>query len=143
VAPAQPSANARGLAFTREALQGAWGDILAEARAEGPFLGQALAACELGDVAAPVVALRLADPDPGMAMTLERQKERLTALLGRVLGAPVELRVEGGEAPAAAPRARPQRLSDQSLRADRLKGLRARDPSLDAAADALDLEIVE
>jgi DNA polymerase-3 subunit gamma/tau len=142
-APSQPPAAVRGLAFTREALQGAWADILAEARAEGPFLGQALAACELADVAAPVIALRMADADPGMALTLERQKERLAGLLGRMVGTTVDLRLQGGDAPAPAARTRPQRLDDQTLRADRLKGLRARDPALDAAADALDLEIVD
>jgi DNA polymerase-3 subunit gamma/tau len=143
-APAAPPAvTVRGLAFSREALQGVWADILAEARLEGPFLGQALAACELGDVAAPVIALRMADADPGMALTLERQKERLAGLLGRILGAPVELRLLGADTPAPSARNRPQRLSNQTLQADRLKGLRAKDPSLDAAADALDLEIVD
>jgi DNA polymerase-3 subunit gamma/tau len=141
--PTSPAAAVRGLAFTREALQGVWADILAEARLEGPFLGQALAACELGDVAAPVIALRMADADPGMALTLERQKERLAGLLGRIVGAPVELRLLGAEPPAPSAKTRPQRLSNQALQADRLKGLRAKDPSLDAAADALDLEIVD
>ncbi len=43
----------------------------------------------------------------------------------------------------AAPAQPPKRLSAEGLRADRLKGLRVRDPALDAAAEALDLEIVE
>jgi hypothetical protein len=34
-------------------------------------------------------------------------------------------------------------MSESGIRAARLKGLRARDPALDAAADELDLEIVE
>jgi DNA polymerase-3 subunit gamma/tau len=140
-APPPPSGAGpvRGLPFTRDALRAAWPDILAEARSESPFLGQALAAADLGEVAPPAIGLTLADADPGMAMTLERQRERLEGLLGRVVGQPVQLRIEG-QAPAPA---RPQRLSDEALRADRLKGLRARDPALDAAADALDLEIVE
>jgi DNA polymerase-3 subunit gamma/tau len=141
--PAAPPVAVRGIAFSAEALRGAWADILAEARTEGAFLGQALAACELADVAAPVLALRITDQDPGMALTLERQKGRLAGLLSRVVGSPVDLRFEGGGDPAPATKARPQRLSDQAMRADRLKGLRARDPALDAAADALDLEIVD
>jgi hypothetical protein len=43
-------------------------------------------------------------------------------------------------AAASAPR---RKLSDTSIKADRLKDFRARDPSLDTAADALDLEIVD
>jgi hypothetical protein len=34
-------------------------------------------------------------------------------------------------------------MTDESIRADRLKGLRSRDPALDRAAEELDLEIVE
>jgi hypothetical protein len=34
-------------------------------------------------------------------------------------------------------------MSESGIRAERLKGLRARDPALDVAADELDLEIVE
>jgi hypothetical protein len=45
-------------------------------------------------------------------------------------------------APAAEP-ARAQRLTEGGLRAERLKGLRSRDPALDAVADELDLEIVD
>jgi hypothetical protein len=80
------------------------------------------------------------DTDPGLALTFERQRERLAAVLTRLLGVPVLLALAGDPAPVPE---KPQRLSAEGLRADRLKGLRARDPALDAAAEALDLEIVE
>jgi hypothetical protein len=91
-------------------------------------------------VAAPRLGLRFTDDDPGLALTLERQKERLAALLAKLVGEPVDLALPGGDAAATQP---PKRLSAEGLRADRLKGLRVRDPALDAAAEALDLEIVE
>jgi hypothetical protein len=43
----------------------------------------------------------------------------------------------GAEAP------RPRRLTEESLKADRLKAFRSKDAALDTAADALDLEIVD
>ena len=146
VAPPGPAAQAgpapvvERVAFTRDALAAAWGDIVAAARAESPLLGTALAAAEPAEVAPPRVTLRLTDRDAGLALTLERQRERLGTLLARVVGAPVELMVAEAETAAGQP---PKRLSAEGLRADRLKGLRVRDPALDAAAEALDLEIVE
>ena len=38
---------------------------------------------------------------------------------------------------------RPKRLSEKDLKAERLKEIRGKDQALDAAADALDLEIVD
>ncbi len=128
------------VSFTREALTAAWPDIVLAARAESPLLGTALAATVPTAVAPPRLTLRLTDPDAGLALTLERQRERLAALLARIVGAPVELVVAEGDATSSPP---PKRLSAEALRADRLKGLRVRDPALDAAAEALDLEIVE
>ena len=150
--PAAPSAPAMGapappaapgvdrVSFTLEALTSAWPDIVTAARAQSPLLGTALAATVPADVAPPRLTLRLTDQDAGLALTLERQRERLAALLVRIVGAPVELKVAEGDAVPAQP---PKRLSAEALRADRLKGLRVRDPALDAAAEALDLEIVE
>lgn len=139
--PAATATPAVGpVAFTAAALGAAWADIIAAARAESPLLGTALSATEPATVAPPRLILRLTDTDPGLALTLERQRERLAALFRRLLNAPVELAVaerEGSQAQA------PKRLSAEGLRADRLKGLRGRDPALDVAAEALDLEIVE
>jgi DNA polymerase-3 subunit gamma/tau len=142
VAPPAPAAvPALGrVAFTRDALTAAWPDIVALARAESPLLGTALGATLPDAVAAPRLGRRFTDDDPGLALTLERQKERLAALLAKLVGEPVDLALPGGDAAATQP---PKRLSAEGLRADRLKGLRVRDPALDAAAEALDLEIVE
>jgi len=60
-----------------------------------------------------------------------------------VLGRPVRLRVTEAAPGPDEPTARPQRLSEASLKADRLRTFRAKDPTLDTAADALDLEIVD
>jgi len=140
-APATAAAPVIGrVAFTREALISAWPDIVAAARAESPLLGTALAATLPDQVAPPRLGLRFTDQDAGLGLTLERQKERLSALLVKIVGAPVELAVVDSDAAAAQP---PKRLSAEGLRADRLKGLRVRDPALDVAAEALDLEIVE
>jgi len=140
-APAGAPAPVIGrVAFNREALTSAWPDIVAAARAESPLLGTALAATIPDEVAPPRLGLRFTDQDAGLALTLERQKERLTALLVKIVGGPVELAVADSDAAPAQP---PKRLSAEGLRADRLKGLRVRDPALDAAAEALDLEIVE
>ena len=137
-APAAPSVDR--VSFTLEALTAAWPGIVTAARAESPLLGTALAATMPAAAAPPHLTLRLTDPDAGLALTLERQRERLAALLVRIVGAPVELKVADGDAVQPQP---PKRLSAEALRADRLKGLRVRDPALDAAAEALDLEIVE
>jgi len=47
--------------------------------------------------------------------------------------------------PGAAPvkQDKPKRLSEKDLKAEKLKEFRARDATLDAAAEALDLEIVD
>jgi hypothetical protein len=128
------------VSFTLDALTAAWPGVITAARAESPLLGTAVAATMPAAVAPPHLTLRLTDPDAGLALTLERQRERLAALLGRIVGASVELQVAEGDAVQPQP---PKRLSAEALRADRLKGLRVRDPALDAAAEALDLEIVE
>jgi hypothetical protein len=44
---------------------------------------------------------------------------------------------------AGEPAPRPARLNEQSANAERLKVLRGKDPTLNAAVDALDLELLE
>jgi hypothetical protein len=59
------------------------------------------------------------------------------------MGVPVRLRVVEAAATAPVASAAPRRLTEAALKSDRLRAFRAKDPSLDTAADALDLEIVD
>jgi hypothetical protein len=92
-------------------------------------------------VAPPRLTLAI-DEASGLGMVFEAQRDRLTALLERIVGERVQVELGGG-APAPEAAARPQRITDASAKAERLKGLRAKDPALDIAASELDLEIVE
>jgi DNA polymerase-3 subunit gamma/tau len=145
--PEAPEAVAEprtAIGFDVAGLAGAWADIVAEARKESPFLGEALAAARPIGAVSPGVTLELLDANPVIAERLSRQREVIQALLSRYVGAPVELAI-GSAAPnpeESAP-ARPRRMSDVGARAERLKAMRKKDPALDAAADELDLEIVD
>ena len=140
VAPAQPALT--GLAFTLEALRDRWPDIIAQVRTESRFLAEALAGTEAVGAVPPLLTVGLIEPNPLFLERLEQQAAVIEAVIGHAVGASVRLRVGGGPA-TAAPDPRTRRISDASIRADRLKGFRAKDPTLDAAADELDLEIVE
>lgn len=76
---------------------------------------------------------------------LEHKRDAIAKLVGEYVSGPVKVVIAAGE-PASAKQAsgsRPARLTEETANAERLKVLRAKDPSLGAAVDALDLEIVE
>ena len=130
--------------FSVAGLEASWAAVVADARKESPFLGEALGAARPIAASAPNVTLELLDPNPVIAERLNRQRELVQGILTRYLGAPVQV---GLGSSAASPEenapARPKRMSDAGARAERLKTLRKKDPALDAAADELDLEIVD
>ena len=133
-------------------LSGHWSDLVAAARVKSPFLGEALASARPLAVAGSRVTLEMSDVNPIFQETLERQHRQVEALLATHVGAAVTI---GFASPPSAPspdaetepgdtkNPRPRRLSDAQLKAERLKATRAADAALDAAADALDLEIVD
>ena len=89
------------------------------------------------------MAVALKENNQMHAESLERQRDVVERVIGERVGAPVRLEVrppEGGGGPGAA---RPRRRTDASDRAERLQALRAKDPVLDAAAEALDLEMTD
>ena len=113
-----------------------------EHRARSRFLGEALAATRLGAVEASALTVVLEEPNAVFAQGLQAQAGTVEEVLRRVTGQSLRLRVtEAG--PDAGEPAKPRSITEAGLKADRLRSLRAKDPALDTAVDALDLEIVD
>jgi DNA polymerase-3 subunit gamma/tau len=128
--------------LTVDRLRTLWPRLVEDARAKSPMLGALLQVTEIAGVDAGTVAIRLLDTNPVHAEGLERQREALAQLVGRYLTEPVRIKLEGaGSGARSTPR--PGRLTEDGARAERLKTLRAQDESLNAAVDALDLELLE
>src|SRR2546426_772345 len=148
--PALPRAVSRAVPpekgpLTLDRLRALWPRIVDDARTKSPMLGALLQVTEVAGVDAGAVTLRLLDTNAVHAEGLERQREALSQLVARYLTGPVRIKLEGagggGSRERSAPR--PTRLTEEGARAERLKTLRAQDPSLNAAVDALDLELLE
>ncbi len=128
--------------LTLDHLRSVWGSIVADARAKAPMLGSLLAEAAVVAVDGTVVTLRPASG--GHAEGLERQRDLLGQVIARYVTEPVRVKL----APAVtddvgSPAARPVRLTEEGANAERLKALRGKDPTLNAAVDALDLELLE
>jgi hypothetical protein len=116
---------------------------VAEVRSASRFLGEALAATAPGGIESPWLIVALGEPNPLFAERLQAQSRMVEEVLHRVTGVALRLRVTEAAGAAGTEPPRPRRLTDESLKADRLKAFRSKDAALDTAADALDLEIVD
>ncbi len=125
---------------TLERLRALWPRIVEDARREKPMLGALLPAVEVAAVDGTTLVVRALEPVHTEG--LERQRDALAHLVGRYLTEAVRITFEA-PAGAAPSRSRPTRLTQDGARAERLKTLRAQDPGLNAAVDALDLELLE
>jgi DNA polymerase-3 subunit gamma/tau len=139
--PAAPPATAK-LAPSIEAIRAGWPAIVVAARVQSRFLGELLAAVEPSELALPWLNVVMREPNQLFAERLEQEAAKVEEILSRTLGQPVRLRVSLAAPPEGSP-APKRRLSDASVKADRLREFRSKDPALDTAADALDLEIVD
>jgi hypothetical protein len=126
-----------------EAVRMAWPELVAEVRAQSRFLGEALAATTPASLDLPWLTVELAEANPLFAERLQAQARAVEEVLERALGQPARLRVVEAAAPRGSAPPAPRKLTEASLKADRLRSFRSKDPSLDTAADALDLEIVD
>jgi hypothetical protein len=139
---APPASSTDRVPAALDAIRVAWPDLVAEVRARSRFLGEALAATTPAGLDVPWLTVELAEANPLFAESLQAQARAVEEVLERALGQPARLRVvEAAREENSSPPAR--KLTEASLKADRLRTFRAKDPSLDTAADALDLEIVD
>jgi DNA polymerase-3 subunit gamma/tau len=143
--PAAEPPGRRAVEFTLAGLLQAWPDLVTAARNQSRFLGEALAASRPAGVEPPGVTLAVPDGNPMHLEALGRQRDAVERLLGQAVGGPVQIALAGapeGPSGGGGP-SRPRRLSEAEARAERLKVLKSRDPALEAAADSLDLEVLE
>lgn len=91
--------------------------------------------------AAGELTVALDEPNDFHAKAIEQAAPDLLSVLGDWFQGLSRIAVyrEG----AAAPVERPKRVTDDMVKAERLNSLRRKNPALDAAIEALDLEIVE
>jgi DNA polymerase-3 subunit gamma/tau len=134
--------SAEPVPLTVEGLRGAWPDVAAQARQQGPLVGTLFDVLVPREVSESTVTLEISEGHDHMAEGARRQRPAIESVLARALGR--SIRVALAAPPGAEPRGvRPKLLSSKDLQDERLRELRGLDPALDAAADALDLEILE
>jgi len=159
-APVAPApARMPGAPLTLEAVRAAWPDIVAAARSEKPMTANALADAEPVSCDGAAVRLRALGGNPMTAEGLARGRAAIEAIVARVVGAAVRVTVADAqaspraEAPAgpqpatgtrtASPGSPPARVTATGAKAERLKALRQKDPTLGSAMDSLDLDLLE
>src|SRR2546422_8327921 len=125
---------------TLENVRSIWSQVVNDARGKTPLLGSLLAESEVAAVEGRDIMVR-----PGHAVHaegLERQRETIAQLVGRYISEAPRIKIieQGAVRTAASP---PSRMTAEGATAERLKTLRAKDPTLSAAVDALDLELLE
>ena len=132
---------------TLGAVQAAWADIVAAAKAGKPMVGNALEDAQPVAYEGGVIRLHCLGGNPLTREGLSRNREAVEATVSRVLDTPVKvvLGEPDGAARSGPPAPLPpsQRLSATGAKAERLQALRKRDPSLDSAIDSLDLDLLE
>jgi DNA polymerase III subunit gamma/tau len=126
-----------------DAISAAWPAMVVAVRAYSRFLGEAFASTEPSELELPWLTVVMREPNQLFTERLLQEAGKVEEVLSRSLGQPVRLRVGAtAEVPGTSP-SKPRRMSESSLNAERLREFRSKDPALDTAADALDLEIVD
>src|SRR5258706_8154694 len=143
-----PSAPVPGkkLEPTLENVRSIWSQVVQDTRAKTPLLGSLLAEAQVVTVDGRTVTVR-----PGNAVHaegLERQRDTIAQALGVYVSEAPRVQIAaggvgGGGGAGGGGGGGSGRMTPQGANAERLKSLRAKDPTLSAAVDALDLELLE
>lgn len=128
---------------TTEAIRAAWPEILAAAARQSRLVSQALEHATPTVTAPGVVELQFGPDNAVFREGVARQLALVETILGASVGTAVAVTIAQPGSGEAGPASRPARVSKEGIREERLQQLRAADPALDAAADALDLELVD
>jgi DNA polymerase-3 subunit gamma/tau len=138
-------------ALTLETVRRLWPDVIAAARAERKMMvAEALTDVDVGSLEGNLIVLAPKGGNPLTAESLNRSRGLIEVLASRVLGTAVVVAEAGRhaaegarEAPPPAPSPKAQRVTVSGAKAERAKAFRGKDPALDSAMDALDLELLE
>ncbi|MEO5824271.1 MAG: DNA polymerase III subunit gamma/tau [Gemmatimonadales bacterium] len=142
-----PSTNAAAPAVTvpqtTDGLRAVWSEVVDTASRQSSLLGQALDHSTPRIDAPGLVVLAFSGDSAVFQEGVVRQQSTVETILSSRMGTPTRIVVERTDHAGTARSGKGARLTSSDIRADRLTSLRKRDPALDAAADALDLELVD
>jgi DNA polymerase-3 subunit gamma/tau len=134
------TATSRALPSTAE-VTGRWDDLVERFRTTGkPMLASALVHAGPVSVAASgLLVLELDEPNDIYAHSIQSARGEVLAALRDWFPSLDRVEIRAHEQPSAPPK----RLTDEMIRAERIASLRKRDPVLNAAIDALDLDVTD
>ena len=139
-----PEASGARPSADLHAITGRWDELVERVRATGKALLAAALASSVphaitrnGDL-----TIRLDEPNDFHSRAIEQDAAAVVSLLHEWFEGIMRVQVYREHAPRAGS-AKPQRVTDEMVKSERLNMLRRKDPLLDAAIDVLDLEIVD
>ena len=128
---------------TAAALLAVWPEVLVTVGRQSWLLAQALEHAVPRLLEPGKVALTFGPDSAVFQEGVEGQLGAIETILSARMGSPMAVRLERAGRGSAPTPGKGKRLSAEDRKADRLRELRTKDPALDAAADSLDLELVD
>ncbi len=144
VSPRPASRVARPASLDLNLLTERWDDVVAAAREARPFLGTALGRTSPSAVnARGEVMLSLERPDEIAEQAIINGADEVARAIALYCDGVTRVRLIPASGTAGERTATSRRYTAEEVRTERIANLRRRDPTLSAAMDALDLELIE